>query len=323
MSEKPEIIQLEAMLPIVHEQFDQHFTVRRLWQAEDQAAFFGSYGASARAVVVGGHTPARQALFEKLPNLQIIASFGVGYDHIDVAAAAKRNIIVTNTPDVLSDEVADLAMGLLVSTVRRMPEAQNYLRSGQWKSDPFPLTASLRGRRIGILGLGRIGKAIARRLAGFDLEVVYCGRRRQDDVDLPYFDDLMAMARAVDILVSAAPGGASTNAIINAQVLEALGPEGVLINVGRGTVVDEAALSAALTNGTIASAGLDVFAEEPNVSPALLAAPNTVLLPHVGSGSVATRNAMGQLVVDNLVNWFTRGVPLTPVIESRPLLVKV
>jgi lactate dehydrogenase-like 2-hydroxyacid dehydrogenase len=178
----------------------------------------------------------------------------------------------------------------------------------------------MRGRKVGILGLGRIGKAIARRLSAFDLEVVYCGRHRQDGISLFYYPDLLTMAEAVDILISAAPGGPSTQGIINAEVIAALGPEGVLINVGRGTVVDEQALAHALESGALAAAGLDVFNNEPNPSEALLKAPNTVLLPHIGSGTVTTRNAMGQLVVDNLISWFSTGKPLTPIAESQPLL---
>jgi lactate dehydrogenase-like 2-hydroxyacid dehydrogenase len=317
---KPEILQLEPMLPIVNDQLQEHFTVHKLWLEEDHAALYGKHGTAIRAVAVGGHEPVRVEMFEGLPNLEIVASFGVGYDHIDAAAATERGVVVTNTPDVLSDEVADLAIGLLISTVRQLPRAEAFLRNRNWVNGRFPLTASMRGRKVGILGLGRIGKAIARRLSAFDLEVVYCGRHRQDGISLFYYPDLLTMAEAVDILISAAPGGPSTQGIINAEVIAALGPEGVLINVGRGTVVDEQALAHALESGALAAAGLDVFNNEPNPSEALLKAPNTVLLPHIGSGTVTTRNAMGQLVVDNLISWFSTGKPLTPIAESQPLL---
>jgi lactate dehydrogenase-like 2-hydroxyacid dehydrogenase len=308
------------MLPIVNDQLQEHFTVHKLWLEEDHAALYGKHGTAIRAVAVGGHEPVRVEMFEGLPNLEIVASFGVGYDHIDAAAATERGVVVTNTPDVLSDEVADLAIGLLISTVRQLPRAEAFLRNRNWVNGRFPLTASMRGRKVGILGLGRIGKAIARRLSAFDLEVVYCGRHRQDGISLFYYPDLLTMAEAVDILISAAPGGPSTQGIINAEVIAALGPEGVLINVGRGTVVDEQALAHALESGALAAAGLDVFNNEPNPSEALLKAPNTVLLPHIGSGTVTTRNAMGQLVVDNLISWFSTGKPLTPIAESQPLL---
>jgi lactate dehydrogenase-like 2-hydroxyacid dehydrogenase len=317
---KPEILQLEPMLPIVNDQLQEHFTVHKLWLEEDHAALYGKHGTAIRAVAVGGHEPVRVEMFEGLPNLEIVASFGVGYDHIDAAAATERGVVVTNTPDVLSDEVADLAIGLLISTVRQLPRAEAFLRNRNWVNGRFPLTASMRGRKVGILGLGRIGKAIARRLSAFDLEVVYCGRHRQDGISLFYYPDLLTMAEAVDILISAAPGGPSTQGIINAEVIAALGPEGVLINVGRGTVVDEQALAHALESGALAAAGLDVFNNEPNPSEALLKAPNTVHLPHIGSGTVTTRNAMGQLVVDNLISWFSTGKPLTPIAESQPLL---
>ena len=253
-------------------------------------------------------------------NLKLIANFGTGVDHIDLAAAKAKGMVVTNTPDVLTEEVADTALGLLIMAVRELGAAERYLRAGRWAGEgDYPLTGgTLRGKTVGVLGLGRIGKAIAQRLEAFGLSIVYHGRSRQDGVDYAYYPDLAEMAGAVDILMSVAPGGAETRHIINADVLKALGPEGWVINIGRGSVVDEAALADALRTGTIAGAGLDVFENEPNVPAELMAFDNVVLLPHVGSASLHTRQLMGQLVVDNLRRWFDTKEALTPVAECRP-----
>nr|WP_210305042.1 2-hydroxyacid dehydrogenase [Chelatococcus composti] len=303
-------------MPLIEEGLTKHFTLHKLAEVGDEAAFFREVGPRIRGVAAGGAGKADRALIEKLPALEIIANFGVGYDGIDVKAAAERGIIVTNTPDVLTGEVADLALGLLLATVRQIPQVDRYLRAGKWLEKPYPLTTTLRERKIGILGLGRIGKAIARRCEAFDLEIAYHGRRRQDDVPYRYYDNLVDMARDVDVLMVVAPGGDATYHIVNEEVLNALGPNGILINVGRGTVVDEKALIAALRDGRILSAGLDVFENEPHVPAELIAMDHVVLLPHVGSASVYTRNAMGQLVVDNLVSWFEGKGPKTPVPET-------
>lgn len=274
--------------------------------------------ASVRGVARGGgHAPVDRALLDRMPKLEIVANFGVGYDGIDVAAAATRGIVVTNTPDVLTEEVADTALGLLLMTVRELSAAERHLRAGKWAaSGPYPLTGTLRDRRVGIAGLGRIGLAVARRLGAFGVPVVYHARHPRSDVPYPYFADLHAMAVDVDTLISILPGGEATRNRIDAGILKALGANGVLINIGRGTSVDEQALIAALKNGTIRAAGLDVFADEPRVPVELIAMENVVLLPHVGSAAVYTRAAMGQLMVDNLINWFARGRPLTPVPET-------
>lgn len=290
--------------------------VHRLWEAPDAERLLAEVGDRIRGVAAGPRVPVNATLMRRLPALEIVASFGVGYDHVDAAWAGEHGIVVTHTPDVLTEEVADLAVGLLLATVRRLPQADRYLREGRWLERPFPLTASLRGRTIGILGLGRIGRAIARRLEAFDLPIAYQGRRAQPDVSYTYYDDLAEMARAVDVLVAVAPGGRETEGLIGAAVLEALGPQGILINVGRGSVVDEPALIGALQRGVILAAGLDVFADEPRVPAELLALENAVLLPHVGSGSVRTRQAMGQLVADNLLAWFEERRALTPVPET-------
>jgi lactate dehydrogenase-like 2-hydroxyacid dehydrogenase len=256
-------------------------------------------------------------LIEKLARLEIIASFGVGYDGIDLEAAAERHIIVTNTPDVLTEEVADTALGLLLMTVRELSAAERHLRAGKWVTEgAYPLTSSLRNRTVGIVGLGRIGVAVARRLEVMKVAVVYHTRTKRADVPYRHYADLRAMAAAVDTLIVIVPGGPATRHLIDAEVLNALGPTGILISVGRGSTVDEPALIDALQKRTIHAAGLDVFADEPNVPAALMALPNVVLLPHVGSASVDTRRAMGQLVVDNLRSWFEDGKPMTPVAET-------
>jgi lactate dehydrogenase-like 2-hydroxyacid dehydrogenase len=251
-----------------------------------------------------------------LPALEIIANFGVGYDRIDARHAASKGIIVTNTPDVLNEEVADLTLGLLLCTVRELPQAERFVREGRWTSANYPLSSSLQRRTVGIVGLGRIGKAIAKRLDAFGVTVVYFGRSQQKSVERRYYPSLVQMARDVDTIIVCAPGGKETENLIDAPVLEALGANGILINVARGSLVDEPALIAALKKGTILAAGLDVFAEEPRVPAELLALQNTVLLPHVGSASHLTRDAMGQLVADNLISWFEGRGPITPVPET-------
>lgn len=253
----------------------------------------------------------------RFPKLEIVSSFGVGYDHVDAKYAREHNVIVTNTPDVLTEEVADLALGLLISTLREFVKADRHLRDGNWTRRNFPLSpGSLRDRKVGMVGMGRIGQAIARRLEACLVPVVYHTRNPVADVSYQHYPDLMEMAKAVDTLVLILPGGPSTTKIINAEVMKALGPRGVIINVARGTVVDEQALIAALKSGTILAAGLDVFEKEPNVPDELKALPNVVLLPHIGSASVVTRNAMDQLVVDNLKAWFAGKPPISPVAET-------
>ncbi|MEN0002326.1 MAG: 2-hydroxyacid dehydrogenase [Pseudomonadota bacterium] len=265
--------------------------------------------------------PIDQKIMDQLPNLKIIASFGVGYDHVDADAAAKKNIIVTHTPTVLDDEVADTTIGLLLNAVRELSSAERYLRSGQWvKNGSYRLTPlTLRNRKVGIYGMGRIGRAIARRLEGFGVSIAYHNRSPVPDLGYPYHATLMELASHVDTLINVVPATPQTTGAVNAPILSALGADGVLINIGRGATVNEADLAAALENGVIAAAGLDVFRDEPHVPQALLDAPNTVLLPHVGSASMHTRTAMGQLVIDNLAAWFEKGSALTPVPETAHL----
>ncbi len=311
-----DLLLLKPMQPSVMEALGRRFTLHRADLAPDRDRFYAEIGPRIRAMATGAQAPVDADLLARLPRLEIVASFGVGYDTIDTGAAATRGIIVTNTPDVLTDEVADLALGLLLATVRQIPQADRYLRAGHWPKAPYPLTATLRGRQVGILGLGRIGRAIARRLDSFGVRIAYHGRRRQDDVAYAYHPTLLDLARAVDILMVVAPGGPETDGLVGADILDALGPNGILINVARGSVVDEPALIAALTAGTIHSAGLDVFAREPHVPAELAALDHLVLLPHVGSASIQTRETMGRLVVDNLTSWFSGNGPLTPVPET-------
>jgi len=306
----------QPMMPLIQEGIESQFPFARLNEQTDRAGFLAKDGARFKGVVTGQAAPSNDALFASLPNLKIVSSFGVGYDLVDAKAANARGIVVTNTPDVLTDEVADLAMGLLISTVRRLPQADKFLRKGLWLKSNFPLTDTIRGKTMGILGLGRIGKAIATRAEAFGLKIVYHGRSQQSDVSYPFYASLVDMAKAVDILMVIAPGGASTRRIVDRAVMEALGPKGTLINVARGTLVDEPVMVEMLTSGALGAAGLDVFEDEPKVPEALFALENVVLLPHVGSASVHTRNLMGQLVVDNVIALAEGRAPLTPVPET-------
>ncbi len=293
------------------------FTLHHLVAASDRDAFLSSIahvrGMAASAPV----EPINDALFSRLPRLEIVASFGVGYDHIDAIAAGKRGIVVTHTPDVLTEEVADTAIGLLICTVRELPQAERYLRAGQWHKGNYPLSrATLRNRRVGLIGMGRIGRAIACRLEAFGMPIAYHTRRPRPGLAYRHYADLIDMARNVDTLIVIVPGGAATRNMVGASVLEALGPDGILINVARGSVVEEPALIAALRARKIMAAGLDVFVAEPEVPEELLTMENVVLLPHLGSASVFTREKMDQLLVDNILAWAAGDPPLTPVPET-------
>ncbi len=293
------------------------FTVHSLAAAANRDAFLASV-AHVRAMAVSAPVePIGDALLARLPQLQIISSFGVGYDHIDAAAAAKRGVVVTHTPDVLTEEVADTAIGLLLCTVREFPQAERYLRAGKWRERAYPLSrATLRNRTVGLVGMGRIGTAIARRLEAFGVPIVYHARQKRPELPYHYYPSLIEMARAVDVLMVIVPGGPTTRNMIDAEVLEALGPDGILINIARGSVVDEPALITALKEHKIMAAGLDVFVNEPEVPEELLAMDNVVLFPHLGSASVFTREKMDQLVVDNILAWAAGKPPLTPVPET-------
>ena len=290
-----------------------------LFDAPDQDAFIKSNGDKIRGMIVAGHGAMKidAAFMQKFPKLEIISNFGVGYDHIDAKWAGSHGITVTNTPEVLDDEVADTTIGLLLCTVRELPQSERYLRAGKWPSANYPLTkATLRDRTVGMLGMGRIGQAIAKRLEAFGVPVVYHSRNAQKGVSYKYYPKLVDMARDVDTLIVIVPGGASTSNMVNKAVFEALGSTGILVNIARGSVVDEKALIEALKNKTIMAAGLDVFAQEPQVPAELIAMDNVVLLPHVGSASVWTRNAMDQRVVDNILYWAEGKPPISPVAET-------
>jgi lactate dehydrogenase-like 2-hydroxyacid dehydrogenase len=319
-SEKIDVLVWGPEKSTIVDGLSKRFTLHKANDIETVNALLPKLAPHLRAIAVsltGPFARIDEALMSRMPKLEIVSSFGVGYDHIDAAWAGQHGIIATHTPDVLNEEVADTAMGLLLCTVRQLPQADRFVRRGDWPKDKdFPHTQTLRDRTVGIVGLGRIGKAIARRLDASNVPVAYHGRTKQADISYRYYPDLVDMARAVDVLLVVTPGGAGTKHLINAQVLEALGPNGILINVARGSVVDEAALIDALQKKKIYSAGLDVFANEPNVPQALIDMEQVVLLPHVGSASLHTRQAMDQLVVDNLFAWADGKPPLTPVPET-------
>jgi lactate dehydrogenase-like 2-hydroxyacid dehydrogenase len=294
------------------------FTVHRLVDAKDRDALLREVGQRVRAMAVSVSSDRiGPDLMSRLPKLEIVSTFAVGYDHVDVNWAAEHGVTVTNTPKVLTEEVADTACGLILCTVREFPQAERYLRAGKWVERAYPLTkATLRDRTVGMVGMGGIGQAIARRLEAMQVPVVYHSRRPAAGVSYRYYPKLVDMARDVDILVVITPGGPETKNLINAEVLKALGPKGILINMARGSVVDEPALIQALKDRTIMTAGLDVYVNEPQVPAELMAMEHVVLFPHLGSASVYTRMQMDQLVVDNIKAWAAGKPPLTPVPET-------
>ena len=276
--------------------------------------FLASHGGEVRAIVTSGRTGADAALMAALPNLGAIVNFGVGYDTIDVDAAAARGVGVSNTPDVLNDCVADTAVGLMIDTLRHFSASDRYVRAGRWPVDgSYPLTRQVSSTRVGIIGLGRIGSAIAKRLSAFGCTISYHNRHEVEGSPYTYVGSPVELAAAVDVLIVSAAGGAGTEQLVSSDVLDALGSGGYLINVARGSVVDEQALVSALADGRLAGAGLDVFADEPDVPTALLSMDNVVLLPHVGSGTVETRAAMEELTLRNLAGFLESGQLVTPV----------
>src|SRR6201984_923935 len=317
-SEKIDLVVHGPHKPIVTNGFPDQFVLHQFETTGDLERLTPEVAARVRGLAITYNTVRGDAMtLARFPKLEIIACFGVGYDHVDAAYARDHNIMVTNTPDVLTEEVADVAMGLLISPLREFVKADRYVRSGLWQTQNYPLSVgSLRDRKIGIVGMGRIGQAIGRRLEASRVPVYYHSRNPAAGVSYTHYGDLIEMAKAVDTLIVIVPGGPATNKMINAEVMKALGPRGVIINVARGSVIDEQALITALKSGTILAAGLDVFEREPNVPDELKAMQNVVLLPHIGSASVVTRNAMDQLVVDNLKAWFAGKPPLTPVAET-------
>lgn len=292
---------------------EARFTLLRYWEAEDKAAFLQTHAPDVRALATRGDLGADKSLIDALPQLEIIACYGVGVDAIDLKAAAARSVPVTNTPDVLTGDVADMALALMLATARGLPQADRFVRSGDWATNTYPLKARMFGKRLGIVGLGRIGQAIAKRAAAFDMEIAYFSRAPKAGQPYRHVASITDLAAESDFLVVALAGGPDTAGLIDAEVFRALGPDGIFVNIARGSVVDEPALLDALESGTIRGAGLDVMAGEPDIDPRFFALENTVLQPHQGSATVETRKAMGALVCDNLAAHFAGKPLLTPV----------
>jgi hydroxypyruvate reductase len=309
---KTDIVLVVPIYPSAVEQLDQTYALHRLWQAKDRGAFLAGIQDRVRAIATG---PGRvdKELMDALPKTEIIATQSVGLDHIDLATAKQRGIAVTNTPDVLTDDVADIAMALVLAVARRLVVGDRHVRSGAWLKGNLPLATKVGAATIGILGLGRIGQAIAKRAEAFGMTIVYHGPRAKPGTPYRYYPTLAAMAKEVDYLIVSCPGGPGTRNLVNAEVLAALGAKGVVVNISRGSVIDEPVMVKMLQDGTLGGAGLDVFLDEPRVPEALFALDNVVLQPHVGSATHATRGAMGQLVVDNLAAHFAGKKLLTPV----------
>lgn len=309
---KRDVLLVAPIYAPTRERLESDYTVHRLWDAKDRAAMLGTLADRIEILVTSGGAGAARSLIERLSRLRLIACFGVGVDAIDLAAARERGIAVTNTPDVLTDDVADLAIGLMLSALRGIAAADRYVRAGRWKQGAMPLQSKVTGKRVGIVGMGRIGQAIARRAAAFDMTIAWNGPRAKE-VPWRYEPDLVALARNVDVLVAACPGGAATRGLISRAVLQALGPRGVFVNISRGSVVDQAAMVELLVQRELGGAGLDVYDDEPNVPPELLTLDHVVLQPHQASATAETRGAMGQLVLDNVAAW----------VAGRPLVTAV
>jgi len=296
---QPDILIIAPLPPFLYDPLKRDYRCHDYYQSSHKPGLLAAEGGRVRGLVQGGGTMTATALLDQLPKLEIISVFGVGYDGVPVAYCKERGIKVTNTPDVLTDDVADVALGLILMTGRGFAKLNRFARAGEWEKKSPELTTKLGGRRVGILGLGRIGKAIAQRVSAMGMKVSYTGRSRQS-VPYDYVPDLKELAAAVDFLVVACPGGGATKNIVDAEVLAALGAKGTLVNIARGSIVDEPALVRALEAGTIKAAGLDVFADEPRIPAKLLVMDNVVVLPHVGSATRETRQAMGDLCKANL-----------------------
>ncbi len=311
---QPDILVTAPLPPFLYDPLKADYRCHDYYQASHKPGLLAAEGARIRGLVQSGSSVTPLPVLEALPKLEIVSVFGVGYDGVPIEYCRQRGIKVTNTPDVLTDDVADVAVGLIMMTGRGFVRLDRFLRAGEWLKKGPELTTKLAGKRVGILGLGRIGKAIASRVTALGMEVAYTGRSRQD-VPYRYHPDVVSLAADSDFLVVASPGGAATRNIVDAKVLAALGKKGTLVNIARGSIVDEPALVEALQAGTIKGAGLDVFADEPNVPEALLAMENVVLLPHVGSATSETRKAMGDLCKANLDAWFGTGKVVTLIPE--------
>jgi lactate dehydrogenase-like 2-hydroxyacid dehydrogenase len=312
-STKPDVLVVAPVFGPTLAAIEAQYTAHKLWLAPTPAELLAQVGPRTEAAVTTGGRGMDAAMMGQLPWLKIIACFGVGVDAIDLAAAKTRSIRVTNTPDVLTEDVADLALGLLLAAVRRIAQGDRFVREGRWLQGNMELTKTLQGGTLGIVGLGRIGQAIAKRGLAFGMKIAYHGPRPKE-VPFRYYADPVELARDCEFLIAACPGGDSTRGIVSKAVIEALGPKGIFVNISRGSVVDEPALVAALQAGKLGGAGLDVFADEPRVPSALLSMDNVVLQPHQGSATFRTREAMGQLVLDNLAAWFSGRPLVTPVV---------
>ncbi len=311
---KPRILQIGRLMPSLESALANEFDVHLLVDEPEPKAFLTKHGAKFVGVATSARFGADAALIEALPNLKVIGNFGVGFDTIDIEAARRRGVAVSNTPDVLTDCVADLALGLLLDVARGLSAAERFVRRGDWLRGQFPLATRFSGKRLGIVGLGRIGQAIAKRATGFDMAIRYHNRSPVAGLGYEYAASPIELARWADFLVVATAGGAQTRQLISREVIGALGEKGFLVNIARGSIVDEAALVDALVNKRLAGAALDVFEDEPNVPQALLALDNVVLLPHIASATHETRKAMADLVFDNLRSFFRDGKLLTPVV---------
>jgi hydroxypyruvate reductase len=311
---KPHVLLIEPMMAEAEARLDAAYCVHRLFAAQDRSAMIAAIGSSVRAIVTGGGHGASNEIVDALPRLEIIAINGIGTDAVDLEHARARSVRVTTTPDVLTEDVADLALGLMLATSRQICVADRFVRSGAWLHEHLPLAAKVSGKRLGIFGLGQVGHAVARRAEGFGMQIAYCDRDPVAGAAYRYQPDLEQLAEDSDFLVIAASGGPTTRGLVSRRVLDALGLAGVLINVARGSIVDEPALVAAFADGRLGGAGLDVFAHEPDVPKALWDMNNVVLQPHQASATIETRRAMADLVLANLAGHFAGREPLTPVV---------
>ena len=309
---KPRVLQNARFTPAMEDRLAEQFDVHRLWIEADVGAFLAQHGDEFVAVVTNGAVGVDAALIDALPSLRLIASRGVGFDRIDLAAARQRNVAVSNTPGVLNDCVADLAIGALLAVARNVCSADRFVRRGDWLNGRFPMSTRVSGKRLGILGLGRIGRTVARRASGFDMAIRYHNRLPAADVVYGYEASVVELARWADFLVITAAGGTATHHLVSAEVIDALGEQGFLVNVSRGSVVDQQALVCALSNRRLGGAALDVYDDEPNVPPELLALDNVVLLPHIASSTNETFAEMENLVLANMRQFFSNGSLLTP-----------
>ncbi|CAG9184494.1 2-hydroxyacid dehydrogenase [Cupriavidus pinatubonensis] len=309
-----QILQVGPLAPQTNSTLQERFSAAALWQQADPLSWAREHGGEVRVVVTSARHGCTAALIGALPKLEAIVSFGVGYDSIALDAVRARGIQVSNTPDVLNDCVADLAFGLLIDAARGIAHGDRFVRAQHWPQGGFPLTTRVSGKKLGILGLGRIGEIVARRASGFDMEIAYHNRRPRDGAPWRFEGDLKALAAWADFLVVAVVGGPETAGLVSREIIDALGPKGILVNVSRGSVIDEAAMVEALVEGRLGGAGLDVFRDEPNVPPALLALDNVVLAPHMASGTHETRTAMTALTLQNLEAFLATGKVLTPVL---------